>query len=144
MRNINESKIRMKQLTNWIGRFEETPQYAQYKTLLAMSDVDRVALLKEWKEYYLKVRETKVGRLLIKQREAFKAGDIAKSIEMARWSRDNSDTILSDAPHVPAFADPQETRYKCSDYLGRISELASLQSFFQDLGEESKDKNSLL
>jgi len=144
MRNINESRIRLKQLTNWIGRFEETPQYAQYKTLLAMSDEDRRSLVKEWNDYYEKVRETKIGRLFTKQREAFRKGDFAKAIEMARWSRDNSDTVLSDAPHVPAFSDPQETRYKCSDYLSRQNELLALKSFFADLGEESKDKNSLL
>ncbi len=144
MRNISESRLRLKQLKSWCDRFENTSDYSQWKMFSGMSLEERGNLWKEWNEFYQKVRETKIGRLLTKTGEAFNAGDFGKVKEIYKWLKENEHTILSDAPHRPVLSDPYEIQYRVSHYLPKKSELESLQSFFQDLGEESKDKNSLL
>lgn len=136
MKNVNESRIRMKQLKSWIERFEETPMYAQYRTYLSMNSLDKKSLWNEWDEYYKRVRETKIGRLLQKQREAFSQGNFGRAVEIAKWVKDNSNTALSDAPKKPVFGDPYETIYKVSHYTQKKSEYENLKQFFSDIGEK--------
>lgn len=144
MRNISESRLRLKQLKSWCNGFENTPEYSQWKMFIGMSLEERGNLWIEWNEYYKKVRETKIGRLLKKTGEAFNAGDFGKVKEINKWLKENEDTIFSDAPHRPVLNDPYEIQYKVSHYLPKKSELESLRLFFQDLGEEGIDKDSLL
>lgn len=125
----------MKQVKSWLDRFEQTTTYAQYMAYNAMSSTDKKALWDEWNVYYQKVRETKIGRLLQKQREAFIKSDFGKALEIAKWTKDNSDTVLSDAPTKPIFSDPYEIIHNSADYVQKRSEYNQLKQFFSDIGE---------
>jgi hypothetical protein len=98
-----------------------------------MTPKERAMLWKEWEDYYLAVKTTKVGRLMAKQKEAFQVGDFGKVRAIAKWARDNAEILFSDVPKTPAFPDPYETLSKVSTYLSRKSELNSLRSLFADV-----------
>lgn len=128
MKNLSESKLRIKILKNSLTSFEKSESYARYMALMSMSKADKAGLWGEWNGYYKKVRESRIGRLIMKQKEAFYKKEIEKTKQIVKWTNENITMLISDCGDKPLFSDPYETLHKVGQYLSNKSEYESLKN----------------
>lgn len=125
-------------LSKSIARFEQSPLFRQYQMYTNMPQSEKQLIWKEWEEYYEKVKSTKVGRLLSKQKEALQKQEFQKVVAIATYCREN-EQLFSDAPTRPVFMDPYELLQRVSDYKSKKTEYEYLKQLFDDMYEKSDE-----
>lgn len=126
MKNLSESKIRIKILKNSLTLFEKSEAYTRHKAWLAMPSTEQQKLWTEWNLYYKKVKESRLGRLMLKQKEAFAKKEMDKVIEIAKWTNENFTSLRDECGDRPLFPDPYETIHNVGTYLSKKSEYENL------------------